>query len=67
MNLTPVGSMESSKDFVKLAKRFYELLNALAPDYIDSDEPTPWDDLPEGYRLLLAQVFIAMIGEGTIR
>lgn len=68
--LTPIGSMESSKDYMSLAKRFYELLNALAPDLVetaDDDDPTPWDDLPESYRLLLARVFTAMIGEGTIR
>lgn len=72
MSLTPIGSMESSKDYVKLAQRFYELLNALAPEYTDYDPeidepPTPWDELSEGHRLLLAQVFINMIGEGTIR
>lgn len=70
-SLTPISSLESSKDFAALAKRWYELLNALAPDYMDiseDDEPSPpWEDLPENDRKLLTQVFINMIGEGTIR
>lgn len=70
MSLTPVGSMESSKDYAEVAKRWHELLNALAPDFVDTDDdepPTPWDDLPEGYRRLLTSVVVNMIAEGTIR
>lgn len=73
--LTPLSSMESSKDYEAVAKRWYELLCALAPDYTDVDpdlddglgESTPWDELPEGYRKLLAMVVTNLIAEGTIR
>jgi hypothetical protein len=62
--------MESSKDYVEVAKRWHELLNALAPDFVDTPDdevPTAWDDLPEGYRRLLAMVVTNLIAEGTIR
>lgn len=74
-SLTPVGSMESSKDYEAVAKRWYELLCALAPDYTDYDPDldddlgvaTPWGELPEGYRQLLAAIVVNLIAEGVIR
>lgn len=71
-SLTPVSSMESSKDFEAVARRWYELLCALAPDYTDVDpeidDPSPsWDELTGGHRKLLTMVVTNMIGEGTIR
>lgn len=60
--------MESSKDFVAVAKRWYELWVALAPDFgYPEDGWTAWDDLPEYSKRLNVAVVTAMIGEGTIR
>lgn len=67
MSLTPVGSMESSKDYEAVARRWYELYCAL----YETDDPeanwTPWADLSDSYKSLLKAVFMNLIAEGTIR
>lgn len=70
--LTPLSSMESSKDYEAVARRWYELLCALAPDYTDVDpeldDPSPtWEELSDGHRKLLTMVVVNLIAEGTIR
>lgn len=68
MSLTPITKLESAKDYEAVARRWYELVNALAPDYIeDVGEPIPWEEFPENNRLLLTAVVRNLIGEGTIR
>lgn len=69
MSLTPVGRLESTKDYAEIAKRYYELLCALAPDYVGElpDEYVGWNDLTEANRQLLTAVFLNLIAEGTIR
>lgn len=66
--LTPISQLASSKDYEHVARRWYELVNALAPDYIeDAGEAVPWEDFPEANRKLLAMVVTNLIAEGTIR
>jgi hypothetical protein len=69
VTLTPVSPMESSKDYEHVARRWYELVNALAPDYIEGvdEPPLPWEDFPEANRRLLVMVVANLIAEGTIR